>query len=95
MPIDRRICAMQITLGLAMRAKLQEPDPKTLGLAVIAVGETFPKTDPLHAELRRFAELFPFARRNPTTLKKAGDALFDAVMRASWPQVSQRADIDG
>lgn len=91
----RRIGAMRIALGLAMRAKLAEPDPETLGLAILAVGETFPEGDPLRAALNEFAELFPLARRNPGMLRRAGDALFMAVMRASWPNMPQRADIEG
>lgn len=95
MPINRRVCAMQITLGLAMQAKLEVPDEKTLGLAVIAVGETFPLEDPLRLAVKDFAEHFPTARRTPKLLRQAGDVLFEAVMRASWPTPSRRADIGG
>lgn len=95
MAYRNRIAARLITLGLALRAKLGEPDPETLARAVVTIDESFDHDDPLAVELRRFAEMFPLARRNPELLKAAGDALFRAVERSCWPARDPRADIEG
>ncbi|WP_347139453.1 hypothetical protein [Paracoccus sp. SSK6] len=84
-----------IALGLAMKAKLEEPDPGILGQAVIAISETFPTDDPMRLAIKGFSDRFPLARRNPAMLRQAGEDLFGAVMRASWPAPSARADLEG
>lgn len=91
----RRQGALFVALGLAMKAKLGEPDPAILGQAVIAVSETFAMDDPMRLAVSNFADTFPLARRNPSILQKAGEQLFVAVMRACWPMPSGRADLDG
>ncbi|MBW7057294.1 hypothetical protein KY389_11420 [Paracoccus bogoriensis] len=95
MAYRNRIAARMIALGLAMRAKLGEPDPEALALAVIAVGDSFDQADPLAVEVRHFADLFPLSRRNPELLTKAGESLFRAVERSCWPQPVARVDIEG
>ena len=92
---DHRIAAMQITLGVAMRAKLAMPDVTSLRLAVIAVNKSFGVEDPLRVALTDFADRFPCAKRDPSALQQAGDVLFDAVRRATWPAPVSRADIEG
>ena len=84
-----------IAMGLAMKAKLEEPDQIMLGQAVIAISETFPMDDSMRLAIKRFSDLFPLARRNPVMLRNAGEDLLGAVMRASWPAPSARADIEG
>lgn len=92
---DRRIAAMCFTLGLAMQAKLGTPNVTVLRLAVIAVDKSFGPDDPLRLALHDFADRFPCARRDPSALQQAGDVLFDAVRRATWPAPAARADIEG
>lgn len=92
---QHRIAAMRITLGLAMRAKLATPDVTALRLAVIAVNKSFEPDDPLRISLHAFADRFPQIHRNPPALQQAGDALFDAVRRATWPAPGPRSDIEG
>lgn len=92
---DRRIAAMCFTLGLAMQAKLGTPNATVLRLAVIAVDNSFGPDDPLRIALHDFADRFPCARRDPSALQEAGDVLFDAVRRATWPAPAARADIEG
>ncbi|MFN3275465.1 MAG: hypothetical protein ACK41U_12395 [Paracoccus sp. (in: a-proteobacteria)] len=92
---QNRIAAMRFTLGLAMRAKLATPDVTALRLAVIAVDKSFEAGDPLRVSLHEFADQFPRVRRDPPALQQAGDVLFDAVRRATWPASGVRADIEG
>ncbi|WP_411838687.1 hypothetical protein [Paracoccus sp. ME4] len=91
----RRIAAMHFTMCLAMRAKLATPDATALRLAVIAVDKSFGPEEPLRIALHDFADRFPCARRDPSALRQAGDVLFDAVRRATWPASDPRADIGG
>lgn len=91
----RRQGAMLIALGLALKAKLGEADQMTLGHACIAVGETFPADDPMHVAMKDFAVRWPAARRDPDALMGIGEQLFQAVIRASWPMPSVRADLEG
>ncbi|MBO9457313.1 hypothetical protein J7376_19655 [Paracoccus sp. R12_1] len=91
----RRQGAQMIALGLAMKSSLGEADAETLSLAVIAVKETLPKDDPLYVGLDDFADLFPRSRRDPTLLKTAGQRLWRAVERSTWPMPAERADVEG
>lgn len=95
MAYRNRIAARMIALGLALRAKLGEPDQETLARAVVAIGDSFDHADPLAVEMRRFAEMFPRARRDPAVLTAAGEALFRAIERSCWPARDPRADIEG
>lgn len=91
----RRIAAMRVTLGLALQAKLEAPSMTALRLAVIAGDREFAAGDPLRVALHDFADRFPAILRDPQALRAAGEVLFSAVRRASWPQPALRADIEG
>lgn len=91
----RKQGALMIALGLAMKAKLGEPDPGTLATAVVSVTESFALDDPMRRAIKSFSDTFPLARRNPAILQRAGEDLFRAVIRASWPIPSSRVDIEG
>lgn len=90
-----RVSAQLITLCLALQAKQGEADAVGLGQAVVAVIENFGAADPLAQELRSFAARFPTIRRDPELLSAAGEQLFRAVERSSWPSCAARADIEG
>jgi len=95
MSYRNRISARLIVMGLALRAKLGEPDAETLAMARIAIASSFPSDDPLSVEVARFAELFPYSRYNTDALITAGDSLFRAVERSCWPSLPHRADLGG
>lgn len=84
-----------MALELALKAKLGEPDAPMLPRVVIAVSEAFDLDDPMRHAAKQFADRFPLARRNPPMLRDAGDDLFRAVKRASWPDLAARLDIEG
>lgn len=90
----RRIAAMRFALGLAMQAKLGTPNLNALRLAVTAVDREFPPDDPLRIALSEFADRFSCTRCDPSDVQAAGEKLFDAVRRATWP-VCSRTDLEG
>lgn len=85
---------MRFTLAVAMQAKLGMPEPGALRLTVIAVDREFPPDDPLRVALHEFADRMSCIRLDPSELQAAGEKLFDAVRRATWP-VCGRADLEG
>lgn len=91
----RRQAALMVALALAMKAKLGEADEMILGHACIAVGETFAAEDPMHVAMKEFAAQWSWARPCATSMRLIGEDLFQAVVRASWPMPSARADIEG
>lgn len=92
---DHKHAARLVALMLAMKACLAEADAETLARAGIAVGDAFPHDDPLAIELGRFADMFQRARRDEKLLRSAGQQLWRAVERSTWPTPADRADIEG
>lgn len=93
--LDHRRGAILFALDVALQAKQAALRATWLRLAVIAVDKSFGPDDPLRIALHDFADRFPCARRDPSVLQEAGDVLFDAVRRATWPAPVARADIEG
>lgn len=92
---ERRTGARMIALGLALRLKLGISDGHTLGLAVIAAEEALDPGDPVREEVGAIAGEWPVLQRSVPELLEAGERLFRAVLRSSWPAPSSRADIGG
>jgi hypothetical protein len=89
----RRIAAMRFALGLAMQAKLGTPHLNALRLTVVAVDREFPPDDPLRVALHELADRMQGTRLDQSEMQAAGEKLFDAVRRATWP-VCSRADLE-
>lgn len=93
----RRSAARMIALGHAFRCKLGEADDRSMTWAVNTVLQTHCETDPLAVQVRdmsrRWRELS--SGHHVDQLKLAGEQLLRAVERSSWPEPSDRADLDG
>ncbi|RMC33417.1 hypothetical protein [Paracoccus siganidrum] len=89
------MAAQRLCLDVAMQACLGHVDERRLTWAQRAVLAGLPEGDPLRSDLDRFARSFPDIRRDPELLMSAGDELWDAVKRSTWPRPSARADLEG
>lgn len=94
-PGRARVHARLVILALALRAMQGVASAWDLDQAQAVASAPFAPGDPLPLELARFAALFPSIRRNPDLLKAAGDQLFRAVERSTWPRPQGRRDLEG
>lgn len=86
-----------IALGLALRARLGEADDDAMRWATVAVLETFEPGDPLVLAVRAMGRDWTVLRLpdNAPLLQDAGERLWRAIIRSSWPGPSPRPDIGG
>lgn len=91
----RRQGALMITLSLAMRAKLGQADPEDLDRAQAMITEAFGTDAPIAHDLSAFGGEMRQCKHLPKELAIAGEDLFQAVVRATWPSPPQRADFGG
>ncbi|WP_312531268.1 hypothetical protein [Paracoccus sp. (in: a-proteobacteria)] len=90
-----RIGARIAALTVAFQAKARAVDPRSLSHAVHEVDAAFGAEHHLTIDLAAFAACYPELRYLPDALCGAGERLMASVMRASWPERTTRADIDG
>lgn len=90
-----RMAAQRGCLDLAMQACLGAVEPKRMIWVRFAVEKGLAAEDPLRIAFDEFNLCFPSIRRDQEQLIQAGDHLWNAVKRSTWPVPSARVDIEG
>lgn len=90
-----RVGALLAVAALGMAAKAGTVETSSILMALERTRRVFGEADPLFCAVSDFSARRRMLEAAPDELVAAGDALMRSLERASWPDASGRADIDG